>query len=471
MTRFELPPPELVTPGPVGLKPWQGALGGEVLLRNVVWFTRLRWIVVAVLLGFECLAIVAGELFRGYGMAIPSRWPWVLAAILCLGNVGFVFHARSLRSLPEPNAPARVNLWTQIVFDLLVLTAVVYFVGSVETYICFTYLFHCILACIFFPPRASLCATILAACLYVGCVVLESTAVLPPSGVFIPAGGPGRARPLTFQTGVQVGSAVTVWLVAWYLTSHLSALVWAQDRELRVTNRRLVRTAREKIDHMLHTTHELKAPFAAIQTNTQVLLKGYCGELPPEALAVIERIEVRSRKLSNQILEMLQLAHLRSPEAQNLAHVEADLAELLRQTIRSAQPSAESREVSFKYDFEPTTVRGVPDQLEILFGNILANAVAYSYPNGIVTVECGCDETGRAVAAVADTGLGIREDCLPHIFDEYFRSKEAAQHNKMSTGLGLTIVRHIAQAHDLGICVETELGKGTRFTVTFPLRA
>ena len=66
-----------------------------------------------------------------------------------------------------------------------------------------------------------------------------------------------------------------------------------------------------------------------------------------------------------------------------------------------------------------------------------------------------------------DDGIGIREEILPRIFDEYFRSKQAVQHNPMCTGLGLAIVKHIAQTHNIGLEVDSQIDKGTTFTLTF----
>ena len=74
-------------------------------------------------------------------------------------------------------------------------------------------------------------------------------------------------------------------------------------------------------------------------------------------------------------------------------------------------------------------------------------------------------DAGNIHVRVRDHGIGIREDALPHIFDEYFRTNEAARFNRLSTGLGLAIVKVIAQNFALGIRVNSELGKGTEFEV------
>ena len=95
-------------------------------------------------------------------------------------------------------------------------------------------------------------------------------------------------------------------------------------------NRRLVAATEERARHMLHTTHQLKAPFAAIHANTQLLLGGYCGPIPDRAVAVIEQIAARCEMLSRAIKAMLQLANLRSHALNPPPPVPIDLPALIR---------------------------------------------------------------------------------------------------------------------------------------------
>ena len=83
-------------------------------------------------------------------------------------------------------------------------------------------------------------------------------------------------------------------------------------------------------------------------------------------------------------------------------------------------------------------------------------------------MECHPLPGEGAVVVIEDEGIGIEEDKLPKIFDAYYRTDEAVQHNQASTGLGLTIVRHVAQANSINISVESAVNRGTRFTVRVP---
>ena len=168
----------------------------------------------------------------------------------------------------------------------------------VETNISIIYLFHIVLACIFFSHKQSLAVTLLACVMFSACITVELTEIIPCTTIF--------AEPLFNRSQVpSVGifvldflSAMVIWLVVWYLTSHLSMMVRKRDTELAETNRRLVAAQEERSQHMRTTTHQLKSPFAAIHTNAELLLKGHCGPIPDEALEVVRRISARSRRLA-----------------------------------------------------------------------------------------------------------------------------------------------------------------------------
>ena len=470
MATFELPPSESQST-PATSPSMAQRIGSDVAVRNVQWFITLRWIVLAVFLATEFVAVFFGSALLNYGIESPRHWPWILALILGLANCCYFIHARSLATHSEPGPGVYLNLWTQIIVDLVTLTVVVHYLGSLTTFICFAYLFHTVLACIFFPPRWSLAVTFLACLFYIGCVVFELTGLIPPAGIYTQEISQQLGIALLdspLRLSIHVGSAVGIFMIVWYLASHLSLAVRQKDRQLLVANERLLAADRERTQHMLHTTHELKAPFAAIQSYVQLLMKGYCGPITDDAHDVLAKIDARSQRLSNQIREMLQLANLRSARLADQHTGPLDLAELLQRVISAGRSLAEARSVSFQTDLRKVTVQGVADQLEMMLANIIANAVQYSHPSGTVRILCHSLADGFAQVRISDHGIGIREDALPNIFQEYYRSKEAAAHNLMCTGLGLSIVKHIAHTHRIAVRVESSPNQGTSFILTFP---
>ena len=134
------------------------------------------------------------------------------------------------------------------------------------------YLFHIVLSCMFFSRRQSLIVTIIAIILFAGCITAEYVLkVLPSMSIFAESYHEQNHSPVLTTLTVNFFFAIGIWLVVWYLASHLSSMVRRRDSELTETNIRLVAAQEERARHMLATTHQLKAPFAAIYSNAQLL--------------------------------------------------------------------------------------------------------------------------------------------------------------------------------------------------------
>lgn len=431
----------------------------EPLLReNAIWFCHLRWIVVTVLL----LTGVAGlmpAVPRSIGLDLRPAWPLASGAILAVLNVVFARLSRT-----PAGGSTRGILWAQIAADVLILTGVIQWLGRDLPAAPFMYLFHIILACIVFPPRQSLWVVGLAAACYATAVLADERGWLPWSSVLVGSISGTRLTPWLSQ----VVPMLLVWAVIWYLVSRLAATLRRRESELAETNRRLEASSVERANHMLQTTHQLKAPFAAVHALTQLLLGGYSGPLPAAATGVVEKISARCLALSRQIQEMLQLANLRSQSQTAPPRCEVNLAVVAEEVLGRVEPAARQRGIRFSRAIEPTVVIGVQDHVTMLVDNIVVNAVNYSRDDSDVEVACGKDSSGDAHLSVRDHGIGIPRDKLPRIFDDYYRTEEAVQHNRASTGLGLAIVRQVATAAGFCIQVESAPGWGTRFTVTFP---
>ncbi len=460
---YELPIAQEL-PADAGARASECPLPQDLLAQNVSWFCQVRWLVIAILLGYGVLGLFPG-LTSYLGLRPASVWPFVTGAILTVSNLVFLYFARA-RTSPTTTM---VNLWGQIIGDLVVLTAVVYFVGSLETSIAFAYLFHIVVSCVFFSRRWSLIVTFMAIGLFAACIAAEYVLkILPATSVFAEMPFDQNTPSVLVVLALNFFLTIAIWIVVWYLASHLSLAVRQRDFELAESNRRLVAAQEERSRHMLATTHQLKAPFAAIYSNAQLLQQGYCGALPDEAMQVIQRISSRCRRLTAEIQEMLQLANLSSASQESLPPTRIVSSDLLLWCMSQVEPVARERSVSFKTDIRPVALVGAEDHFKMLFSNLLSNAVVYSHQNGVVHIGCRRGPNGEAVITIADNGIGIAENKLPRIFEEHYRTKEAVQHNKESSGLGLAIVKNVAEMYKIRIRVQSRLGSGTKFELTFP---
>jgi hypothetical protein len=125
------------------------SLQSTLLVGNLLWFVRLRWVAISVLAVFGAAGLVARDVFPPFGLRPPTGWPFLIAGLRVLANLAYRGHARSIIRHP-PGRGAAWNLWAQIVVDLLALTMVVHFWGVSRPHP-FLYLAHIVLACIFSP--------------------------------------------------------------------------------------------------------------------------------------------------------------------------------------------------------------------------------------------------------------------------------------------------------------------------------
>jgi signal transduction histidine kinase len=438
----------------------------ESLAANAHWFCRLRWVIIAMLAGFGVFTL-CGTLPASLGLRANATWALVCAGVLVLCNIAYLIHLRHIGDAPKPNT-AHYNLWMQIVLDLLVLTAVVHFAGSLETHIANAYLFHIVLSCIFFTPRQSSAVTLLACVLFLICVLTEQAGILPPSQLHLDTTVRRSIESSAGEILMVVGSVWGILLAVWYLASHIADKLRQHEHDLTETNIRLIAAQKERTRHMMHTAHELKTPCAAIYSNVRVLIDGYCGEIPDEAQGVLHRISVRCLGLASQIQDMLRLANLRSEGGSVATPKTVDVAEPLLWSIEQVMPTIDQRKITIKTDIQPALTRCVEDHLKMFFLNLVSNAVNYSHDGGAVHVTCKPGQDNRPNFSIRDEGIGIPREKLPHIFEEYYRTNSAAQHNRGSSGLGLAIVQQIALEHRIELAVESQPGKGTVFQAILP---
>lgn len=430
-------------------------LSAKALLYNARWFTHIRWLIVAVFgLAGALGCLMPEHVLVKVRLVPPCRVSFVLAGLLVIDNL--VLMGLQRRLTPASSSAIKANIWAQIVIDLAVLTYYVHLVGY-TSFVAFTYLFHITLACIFFSSAGSFVVTCVAALFYAYslCPCWDGG-----GSVFVPC------DPVTKNLEyLHAAGTVGIWYVVWYLVSTLSAGVRARDARLESANVQLQESDREKNRLVIQTAHDLKSPFSGIESSIELLRYKHWNDLDEPVRKIIDKIEVRSRTLSARIKDILQLGALRLESGSAAGGMGCtELKSLLDNVINEIREKAGSRKVSIKLRADETTVVGGGQELHMLFANLVSNAVSYSREGGQVDIVA--DKTDEYVTvSVIDQGIGIREDALPHIFDEYFRTREGAEFNEQSTGLGLSIVKEVATKLGLRIQVASGINEGSRFDV------
>lgn len=232
-------------------------------------------------------------------------------------------------------------------------------------------------------------------------------------------------------------------------------------------NEKLQQAVIDKTKYLLQATHQLKAPFAAIQSYVDIVLDGYAGDIPEQTADVLQKVKVRCDVLSQSIREMLELANLQTCRIENVARENINIDDVIRETIQQFDVIAAHKGVAI--DFKPasdgTVVRCNAEQAKTLFSILLDNAINYSHDNARIEIETGMRE-GEPYASIADHGIGIAREKLDKIFVEFYRTNAGAEKHSNGSGLGLSIAREIAKLNGFSIGIDSEVGKGTNVIVT-----
>ncbi len=210
--------------------------------------------------------------------------------------------------------------------------------------------------------------------------------------------------------------------------------------------------------------HELRSPVTGIRGRCELALTG--GAMPPEGQAILADTVERCDHMLGIINTILELSETDAGVAR-LAKKQVDLAALLNNAVEIFGPVAEDAAVKLSCNpGTPALVVGDPAKLQRLFSNLLDNAIKYSGRGGSVTISV---ETRRpyVIVSIQDTGPGIAGPELEKIFERFYRG--SASEGRPGNGLGLSLARTIARAHGGEIRVNSELGRGSMFTVHMPV--
>ena len=213
--------------------------------------------------------------------------------------------------------------------------------------------------------------------------------------------------------------------------------------------------------------HDLQTPLASIRAILEALADGVVDD-PETVKRYLNTAQRDVRSLSALIDDLFQMAQLNAGGFK-LNFENASLADLISDTIESFTELAARQNLTLSGSVDPSLdpVRMDTRRIGRVLNNLIGNAVRHTSAHGEVKVTARRTNSGVEVS-VSDTGEGIRADDLPHIFDGFYRGEKSRSRATGGAGLGLAISRGIVQAHGGEIKVESEAGKGSRFTFHLP---
>jgi two-component system phosphate regulon sensor histidine kinase PhoR len=237
---------------------------------------------------------------------------------------------------------------------------------------------------------------------------------------------------------------------------------------------KLRKLERMRTEFVTNVSHELKTPLTSIKGFAETLKNGAIED-KEDAVRFLDIIEAEAERLHRLISDILSLSELEQKKNKMIAEeIEIDI--IVEEVVSMLKTQADKKKIELIHKVQKDIKRltGDPDKLKQMLINLVENAIKYTPEKGCVTVEaCNASdpEGGDMIAFnIMDNGIGIPRQNIPRLFERFYRVDKARSRKIGGTGLGLAIVKHIVILFNGEIEVQSELGRGTTFTVTLPVK-
>ena len=443
----------------------------EELIERVFWFITLRWITVA---GICTTSLIAYFILN---IGLPLIPILIIAACVLLFNFVCITYHHYIKCISYSqyikSHQRFANL--QIFTDWIALVLLVHYTGGIESPVIFYFIFHVIIAAILLSGKACYLQTSFAVLLIISLSILEYVNIIPH--VQIKELFPN----IIYDNSLYLLSAlffcITSLYVSAYLATSIANQIMKREKEIIILKdnitdayQALGKKDREKSEFTYKVTHELRAPLSAIQSLLKSIEEGYAGEISEKAKELILRSEKRTSFLLSLVKDLLDLVTGKTGKPRERDSKSVDINEAVKRTLHLMQEKVKAKNIKLTVNTteQPVCLNIIPDDLDIILTNLIDNAVKYTQKDGAITIN-NYSTDDKIMIEVSDTGIGVHKDDVNKIFDEFYRASNAKAVELDGTGLGLTIVKNLVKRHGGNIDVNSELGKGTTVTVSFPV--
>ncbi len=213
-------------------------------------------------------------------------------------------------------------------------------------------------------------------------------------------------------------------------------------------------------------SHELRTPLTAIRGYAETLLEGALEDLENNR-KFVKTILSHAIRLNNIASDLLIISELDSDKQPETPPEPIPVSGVIESAFHTVENTATSRGIHLRQSAcEDYSVMGYRFRLEQVLVNLLDNAVKFNRPDGEVVVECAPGADHKVRITVSDTGIGIPSEDLKRVFDRFYRVDRARSRPAGGTGLGLSIVKELVERMGGEVCVESQLGRGSKFTIS-----
>ena len=236
----------------------------------------------------------------------------------------------------------------------------------------------------------------------------------------------------------------------------------AQKNELMKENEEVLNASKVRQEFTSNVSHELKTPLHVISGYAELIKEGIVKDSDVKEFG--EKIYSEASRMSKLVEDIMKISKLESDKA--VEKTQLNLKNIVVAIVDSLMIEADKKNVKFKLSLNDCSISGNYDSIYSLIFNLVDNAIKYNKANGKITIKLQ-EVSNNVILSVKDTGIGIPKEDLDRIFERFYRVDKSRSKDSGGTGLGLAIVKHSLIVNNATIKVESELKKGSTFTVTF----
>jgi signal transduction histidine kinase len=425
------------------------------LRRKNLWLVNLRWASSAALSIF----IVLLFLFK---IEYYPFFPLINIVVVLVVSNSLLFLYLKKRQPKYLKTEENIVL-SQIIVDYILLTLLAHFTGGIHSPFHFFYLFHIIIASVIFERKyPAFIIGGVAVILFSILVILEYLQIIGHFCNYTDA-----------FNNIDIIFALSAFYVTIFASTYIGVTLMMRHKKVKnlifTQNEELEKSKKEKMQFFRFVSHELKSPIIAVQSALNVVLDVMDSNLKPKARDMLERGRKRTIQMIEILKDLVSLSYEDNDERPESEMVVP--CEHIPEVIDFYRPNAEEKNIKL---VETVCKQRKGFQLdkfifEKIITNLISNAVRYTPNGGKVTIKTDLDENYWYLI-VSDTGIGIPMEEQKHIFEEFYRARNAKKFESVGTGLGMSIIKRMVEQENGEIFLESEVDKGSTFTVRFPLK-
>jgi signal transduction histidine kinase len=240
--------------------------------------------------------------------------------------------------------------------------------------------------------------------------------------------------------------------------------------EIQDKSSQLEEASKHKSQFLANMSHELRTPLNAILGYTELVVDGIYGDMPEKAQATLKRITANGKHLLGLINDVLDLSKIEAGQL-TLELNDYSMKDVVHGVYSAVEPLAADKKIAFRTEIAPDLPSGRGDERRLtqVLLNLVGNAIKFT-DTGEVAIKASASNGHYYSVAVVDTGPGISEADQAKLFQEFQQADNSITRKKGGTGLGLAISKRIVEMHGGQIRLESQVGKGSTFSITLPIR-